>query len=80
MVRSFKFMPIIAFAFLTCGAEAQVRIQTAYPGAAPASTNAALAYRRSACFQERISLLQEAPVQKFYLRLLTPPDCAAEPF
>ncbi len=84
MIPSFSFVPLFAFAFLACGAEAeaQVRIPMAIAPIASPSThiNAGLLYRRSACFQERISLMQDVPTQKFYLRLLTPPDCPPPPF
>ena len=74
-----EFVAVIVRSVLTCGAEAQVR----YPiSRVDASTDisAALLYRRSACFQERVSLLQEVPAQQFYLRLLTPRDCPPQPF
>ncbi len=83
MTPHLKLVPLFAFALLATAAEAQVRIPAEAAGIAPPSTfhvSSALAYRRSACFQERISLMQDVPPQKFYLRLLTPPDCPAPPF
>ena len=76
VIRSLYLMPLVGF---TCGAEAQVR----YPiSRVDASTDisAALLYRRSACFQKRVSLLADVPAQQFYLRLLTPWECLPQPF
>jgi hypothetical protein len=79
VIRSLYLMPLVGFAFLTCGAEAQVR----YPISrvvASTDVSAALLYRRSACFQKRVSLLADVPAQQFYLRLLTPWGCLPQPF
>ncbi len=79
MIRSLYIIALVGFAFLTCGAEAQVR----YPiSRVVASTDIspALLYRRSACFEKRVSLLADAPAQQFYLRLLTPRGCTPQPF
>lgn len=84
MIRSPGLLSLsfVAFALLAGSAEAQVPLPLAEAVAppAPAYVDAALLSRRSACFQERLSLMQEAPSQKFYLRLLTPPDCPPPPF
>ncbi len=82
MTRALSRTLFVAFTFFTSGVEAEVRIPASSADVALASgdINAALLYRRSACFRWRMSLLQDVPAQKFYLRLLTWPDCQSQAF